>query len=90
MHRDLKPDNILIRKRDDYTSIALIDFGTAARHPLNSPDKLKEMVGTMDYIAPEVINQEYDHKADIWSIGAMTYFILSGTPPFSAGSEAAL
>jgi calcium-dependent protein kinase len=80
VHRDLKPENILLetKKLGDH-SIKLIDFGTA-----NSikKDKLTLQIGTAYYMAPEVINQKYDQKCDVWSCGVILYILLCGYPPF--------
>ena len=44
-------------------------------------------MGTPYYIAPEVINKNYNHKCDIWSCGVITYLLLSGMPPFNGQSD---
>ena len=44
-------------------------------------------VGTPYYIAPEVLQKNYGAKCDIWSIGVITYIILSGIPPFNGASD---
>jgi serine/threonine protein kinase len=45
--------------------------------------EMKTYCGTIDFMAPEVIEGEsYDSSCDIWSIGVIAYFMLSGTPPF--------
>ena len=54
----------------------LIDFGAAIKFAPNQ--KLEEPRGTAFYIAPEVISSKYDNMCDLWSVGVMLYFILSG------------
>ena len=48
---------------------------------------LSQKIGTPYYIAPEVIKGAYDEKCDIWSIGVITYIIMSGIPPFNGNSD---
>ena len=48
---------------------------------------LQDTVGTPYYMAPEVLRSKYDEKCDIWSIGVMTYMLLSGSPPFDGSNE---
>ena len=57
------------------------DFGLSIRHRPGEP-KLKSRSGTPAYMAPEVIEQNYDEKADIWSAGIMMYQLLTGKFPF--------
>ena len=45
------------------------------------------MVGTPYYIAPEVLNKSYDEKCDMWSVGVITFILLSGSPPFGGKNE---
>ena len=88
VHRDLKPDNILFINKDliDFSFIKLIDFGTAV--PFKAGQKpLTEIIGTADYVAPEVINQSYDNRCDVWSIGCLAHMMLSGSPPFVENTE---
>ena len=84
VHRDLKPENLLLAKPpkgiDDIT-IKIIDFGTST---LLSPDSsLHQRIGTAYYIAPEVLDMQYNEKCDVWSCGVILYIILGGYPPFA-------
>jgi serine/threonine protein kinase len=87
VHRDLKPDNIIVMGYDtgDLADlrIKLIDFGMSK---LINPTKkidLSTYCGTIDFIAPEVFEGTgYDEKCDIWSIGVIAFFMVSGLPPF--------
>uniref|UniRef100_A0A8C5ECA9 non-specific serine/threonine protein kinase n=1 Tax=Gouania willdenowi TaxID=441366 RepID=A0A8C5ECA9_GOUWI len=91
LHRDLKPQNILLchqgggRSSTSRTSIKLADFGFA-RH-LQTNTMAATLCGSPMYMAPEVImSQNYDAKADLWSIGTIVYQCLTGKAPFHAST----
>lgn len=88
IHRDLKPENILIEnseeRKKDFFNIKIIDFGTGE---INKHKMLSEKTGTAYYIAPEVIENCYNEKCDLWSCGVILYILLCGCPPFSAKSD---
>jgi calcium-dependent protein kinase len=48
---------------------------------------MTEKVGTPYYIAPEVLNKNYSKSCDLWSIGVITYILLSNSPPFNAATD---
>ena len=79
-HRDIKPENILFESKDPDADIKLIDFGLSRKY--NSNEKMHTILGTPYYVAPEVLKGDYDEKCDVWSIGAITYIMLCGEPPF--------
>ena len=85
VHRDLKPENILIESNTDHINIKVIDFGTAETFLPNS--KMRQMMGTPYYIAPEVILKNYNEKCDVWSCGVILYILLSGYPPFNGRTD---
>ena len=91
IHRDLKPDNILIcQKKDllneDYIQIKLMDFGLSKIQ--GNSEKANEGYGTLAYLSPEVLLKlPYDDKVDIWSLGVIIYYILSGEIPFMPKSR---
>ncbi|MEE6469496.1 hypothetical protein FKM82_008656 [Ascaphus truei] len=91
IHRDLKPQNILLsyasRKKSTFSGIRvkIADFGFARY--LHSNMMAATLCGSPMYMAPEVImSQNYDARADLWSIGTVIYQCLVGKPPFQANS----
>jgi hypothetical protein len=99
VHRDVKPANCLLRAAHPGTPlaagasscIALADLGLAARCEAAGP-KRRGVCGTPNYIAPEVLagasGDGHGFEADAWSVGALTYTMLVGAPPFAAPSVA--
>ncbi|XP_062386380.1 myosin light chain kinase 2, skeletal/cardiac muscle isoform X2 [Sardina pilchardus] len=80
LHLDLKPENILCVSRVT-NKIKIIDFGLARKY--NPREKLKVSFGTPEFLAPEVINFDYvSFNTDMWSLGVITYMLLSGLSPF--------
>lgn len=83
VHRDLRPQNILFDMRTQ--SFKVCDFGCATLLP--EEGKLKGVLGSAYYIAPQVLAGEYDQKCDIWSCGVILYMMLCGSPPFNGKSQ---
>lgn len=83
VHRDIKPENIIFQNDDPDSPIKLIDFGVSTKFYIGSPTKMKEFIGSVYYVAPEVLHRNYDEKCDTWSIGVQMYIQLFGHPPFN-------
>lgn len=82
LHRDLKPQNILLEK----DVIKICDFGFA-KQMTASTNFLRSIKGTPLYIAPEIIDEKkYTHKVDIWSFGVILYELATGYTPFYAST----
>ncbi|XP_072926186.1 myosin light chain kinase 3 isoform X3 [Hemitrygon akajei] len=80
LHLDLKPENILCVNTTG-NQIKIIDFGLARRY--KPREKLKINFGTPEFLAPEVVNYDYvSFSTDMWSVGVITYMLLSGLSPF--------
>ena len=88
-HRDLKLENILLSSMDEFSQLKLIDFGLS-KILETMDDTMEEKVGTLYYMAPEVILGNYNKKCDVWSCGVILYIMLSGNPPFFSKNETKL
>ncbi|URD99524.1 serine threonine-protein kinase [Musa troglodytarum] len=81
IHRDIKPENLLL---DIEGRLKIADFGWAVQ----SNAKRHTMCGTIDYLAPEMVEKrEHDHAVDNWTLGILCYEFLYGVPPFEAEDE---
>jgi len=80
VHRDLKPENLLFSDKTIEAEIKLIDFGLSRK--VGDSKNMQSIVGTPLYVAPEVLKGSYDQRCDYWSIGALLYLMLGGSPPF--------
>lgn len=94
IHRDLKPANLfLTRRRDGGKRIKVLDFGISkavglATTPELSLTKTSAWIGSPLYMAPEQMEsaRDVDERADIWSLGAILYELVSGRTPYQADS----
>ena len=88
MHRDIKPQNVLVT-RDDFAY--LVDFGIASATTDEKLTQLGFAVGTWKYMAPERFsNKEIDHRADVYALGCVLYECLTGSPPYASDSAGVL
>jgi eukaryotic-like serine/threonine-protein kinase len=90
VHRDVKPANIILCERGGQPDVAkVVDFGLVKRvevptgAPTTGVTSLNTIVGTPLYMAPEVLSGHVDARSDLYSLGAVAYFLLTGTPVFS-------
>eukprot|EP01097_Dermamoeba_algensis_P001776 TRINITY_DN1673_c0_g2_i2.p1 TRINITY_DN1673_c0_g2~~TRINITY_DN1673_c0_g2_i2.p1 ORF type:complete len:478 (+),score=133.20 TRINITY_DN1673_c0_g2_i2:50-1483(+) len=90
-HRDLKLENILTYFDGGKEIVKVIDFGLSKKFTEGGSDMLKSRVGSPTYCAPEIYElqpgENYTTAVDIWSIGVITYTLLSGFPPFGNGCD---
>jgi serine/threonine-protein kinase len=89
VHRDIKPSNVLVCERGGSCEVAkVVDFGLVRTLGMtDGSEKLTHegrLVGTPAYMSPEQASGEelIDSRTDIYSVGAVAYFALTGQPPF--------
>ena len=90
IHRDIKPSNIIAARRGGMDDVAkLLDFGLvrpAATGPAAHLSAVGQVLGTPLFMSPEQATggRELDERSDIYSLGAVAYYLLTGRPPFDA------
>ena len=85
VHRDMKPENLLLDKDQINPKVTIIDFGTSGI--IDPAKKMSQKYGTPYYIAPEVLKKNYDQKCDLWSVGVILFILLCGYPPFNGPND---
>ena len=92
VHRDLKPANIFLTQRGGLADfVKVLDFGLAKPVRPSGDEVLTKtggILGTPEYMAPEAVQEgeEIDTRVDIYALGAVAYFLLTGRPPFQSDS----
>lgn len=94
IHRDVKPSNIfVINSAPEQPEIKLLDFGLAHIMELSDIEKEHDMSGTFAYMSPEatgIIRKQIDERSDLYSIGVILYYLLTGRLPFQSSTTAEL
>lgn len=82
VHRDIKLENILMSSLQNNFQAKIADFGSATILP-TADSKARLQIGTNGYFAPEILKaEEYGKEVDIYSLGALTYALLTAKLPF--------
>ncbi|XP_042235571.1 serine/threonine-protein kinase 17A-like isoform X2 [Homarus americanus] len=85
-HLDLKPQNLLLMGKHPESDVKLCDFGIS--RIILSDIEVREVLGTPDYVAPEILQYEPISLAtDMWSVGVLTYVLLTGHSPFGGDTK---
>ena len=92
IHRDVKPENIMVQRDDgDRVRVRIMDFGLARGATESRITKTGTIAGTLAYMSPEqVAASGVDHRSDIYSMGTVLYECLTGEPPFSGELQSIL
>ena len=91
VHRDIKPANLFVcRLGSQYDFLKVLDFGVVSRQARESTVSITVtgiVLGTPAFLAPELVSGEgsFDGRADIYALGCVAFWLLTGRPPFEAG-----
>ncbi|MFO0867719.1 MAG: protein kinase [Pirellulales bacterium] len=77
LHRDIKPSNLLL---DEYGGVWLTDFGLGKARDRSDLTRSGELLGTLNYLPPEAVRQQYDARSDVYSLGVTLYELATLAP----------
>ena len=87
VHRDIKPANILVD--NSINRVVITDFGLAHRETEETLTRTGFLAGTLNYMSPEQTKgEDVDGRSDLFSLGALLYFLATGSPPFRSATPA--
>lgn len=95
VHRDLKPGNIFLARKDGEEVVKVLDFGIVKDTAKNDADdgagatETGVMMGSVHYMSPEQIrsSRQVDHRSDLWSVAVILYKLLTGNAPFPGTNQ---
>lgn len=93
IHRDIKPDNIIVNVTSNWVRVKVLDFGIAKLRDdaASNLTQTGSILGTPHYMSPEqCLGEELDNRSDIYSLGIVLYEMLTGVVPFRSPSSAAV
>jgi len=92
VHRDMKPENVIIERRDEQDYVKVLDFGIAKMisgdREVQALTAVGQTLGTLEFMSPEQLRgQTLDGRSDIYALGMMAYEMLTGSLPFKAAKS---
>lgn len=89
VHRDVKPDNLLVEKESGRTLVS--DFGIAQQDGASALTRDGQLLGSVHYMSPEhIAGNQVTARSDVYALGAVAHFLLTGRPPFDSPATTAV